>query len=138
MVSCERLAGVLALGPDQFLGPGLDGVGDADEGQAPLRGGGAPPGGERLGGHAQGPVDVGRPRDRGLGEGVAGAGVDQGAVGPVLGVAVGAPDEVLQRAHACSFPGSAGLLQNHRRSRVPTSDFRDIGTRNDEFCLTEV
>ena len=48
-------------------------------------------------------IDVGRPRDRRLGERLAGAGIDQGGRGPVLGVSIGPPDEVLQLAHAAPF-----------------------------------
>ena len=84
---------------------------------------------------AQGVVDVGRPRDGGLGEGLAGAGVDQGCGGPVLGVAVGAPDEVLQRAHAAPLLTRPVATGSQKIAR-PTSVSARLGPQCDEFCLT--
>src|SRR5829696_7478400 len=94
----ERLAGVLALQPDQFLGPVLEGVGDLQQGPAALGGGGVAPLLEAALGRLHGRVDVGLARSRDLGELLAGGGVDQGGGAPVGRVPVPAPDEVLQRA----------------------------------------
>jgi hypothetical protein len=72
-------------------------------------------------------VDVGRPRDGCLGERIAGARVDQGCTGPVLGVPVGAPDEVLQLAHAVPFfswPVGYRITDDHAANKR----FRSIGT----------
>ena len=78
----EGLARVLALGPDQVLGPGLDGVGDAEEGQARSDGVVRRHEEKASAATASGPVDVGRARDRRLGEGSPVLGSISGAVGP--------------------------------------------------------
>ena len=70
--------------------------------------------------HAQGVVDVGGPRDGCLGEGLTRAGVDEGCAGPVLGVEVGAPDEVLQLAHAAPFLASPWTTGS-QKIMLPTS-----------------
>ena len=61
-VSADRLAGVLDLHGDQLLGPRLDRVGDAEQGQRALRRRRVAPGLERLGGRLHRRVDVCRPR----------------------------------------------------------------------------
>jgi hypothetical protein len=78
----ERLAGVLALGGDELLGPGLDGVGDAERARLRSDGVVSRQASRRPPPPPAGPVDVGRARHRRLGEGLAGARVDQGGSGP--------------------------------------------------------
>jgi hypothetical protein len=78
-----RLAGVAHLGVDHLVGAGLDRVGDPQQGPLAFRRRAVPPG---LEGGGRGPrrrVHVGRPGDRGLGEDLAGAGVDEVAVSAV-------------------------------------------------------
>ena len=81
--------------PHQLLGARFDGVGDPEEGQAPLRRGGALPAGEGLGGAPYRPVDVGGSGDRSLGERLAGGRVDQRNRRPVHRVDQLSADEVL-------------------------------------------
>ena len=77
MVTATGLPVFCALHPDQVLGPGLEGVGDAEQGQAALGRRGVPPLGEGGGGGGHGGVDVLGPRHRGLEVLLAGARVDQ-------------------------------------------------------------
>ena len=76
------------------------------------------------------------PGDGGLGEGLARTWVDQGCAGPVLGVAIGAPDEVLQLPHAVVlllWPVEYRITEDHTLNKR----FRKIGTVNvTNFCLT--
>ncbi len=73
-------------------------VGDLEQGPAALGGGGVAPLLEAALGRLHGRVDVGLAGHRGLGEALAGGGVDQGRGAPVGRVPVLAPDEVLQLA----------------------------------------
>ncbi len=72
----ERLAGVLTLRPDQFVGTRLDRVGGAEQGHAPFGRRRPLPGAESFLGHLQSPVDVGFPGEGGPSDHVAGARVD--------------------------------------------------------------
>src|ERR1019366_5105625 len=99
----ERLAGVLALRPDQLFSPGRDGIGDTKEGKAACRGSRAAPRGERLGRDAKSPVDVGRARHRRFGKRLSGGRVYEGGSWAILGVSVAPTDEVLQRTHLAPF-----------------------------------
>ncbi len=73
----DRLAGVLAFERDKFLGALLEGVGDAQQGEAPLPRGRVAPATEGALRSAKGGVDVGGARHRGAGEFLTGGGIDQ-------------------------------------------------------------
>ena len=122
------LAGVLALGVDELLGARLDGIGDPEQGQAPLRRRGVAPSLERLLGHAHGVVDVGGAGHGHRGEDLARRGVDH-VLGPaLLGVDVGPTDEVPQHAPVSCHDGSLPLVDpcgphshpSERWAREPT------------------
>src|SRR5262249_16183599 len=55
----DGLADVLALDADEFVGVGLDGGGEAVQGESPLRRRGAGPSVEGVGGRLDGTIDVG-------------------------------------------------------------------------------
>ncbi|GFJ91496.1 hypothetical protein Prum_051380 [Phytohabitans rumicis] len=91
-----RLAGVADLGVDQVGGPGLDRVGELEQGLLPFRRGAVAPRLERGRGGAHGGVDVALGGDGCLGEDLAGARVNQVAEPAVDRVGVRPVDEVAQ------------------------------------------
>ena len=92
----ERFAGVAALGLDELLGPGLDGVGDAQQGQASLLRRDVAPRLEGGRGRGHRGVDVGGSGQRRLGVHLPRTGVDDVGRTAVLCVDALAVDEVSQ------------------------------------------
>ena len=92
----ERLAGVGGLQPGDLVGVALQGVRDPQEGQRALRRGGPGPALERAPGGGDRAVDVGRRGGRGLGDGLAGGGVEHRLGAALRGIDELPVDEVLQ------------------------------------------
>ncbi len=90
------LPGVAALGIEEVVDPGLDRVGDLQQGPLAFGRRGVAPRLEGRGGRAHGPVDVGAAGDRRGGEDFTGGGVDQIGVGAVDRLDIRPADEVAQ------------------------------------------
>ena len=118
----EGLAGVGALDRDELLGPGLDGVGDAEQRQAPLRRRGVPPPREGVGGGRHGGVHVLGPRHGGLEVRLTGARVEQRRRVAGLRLDVRATDEVRQSGGTQRNPPPHLTVASARRTAPPTGD----------------
>ena len=84
------------LAVDDLLGAGLDGVGDAEQGERTLRRRRVAPRLERVGGRVHGVVDVLGPRQRAVAYSLTRHGIDDRHCGAVCGVDELAVDEVLE------------------------------------------
>ena len=94
----ERLAGVLGLDLDQFLGVIIDGGGHLEQRLHPVLRGGLPPDlGKSAGSRRDGPTDVRRPGQRRSRVHLAGRGVDDVGIAALDGLDELAVDEVGER-----------------------------------------
>jgi hypothetical protein len=92
-----RLAGVLHLEVHELRGPRLDGIGDTEQRELALRGGGVAPGGERRRGGGVGSVHVLAAAAGGPGHDLRGGGVHEVVGGVGGGRDVLPADEVAQQ-----------------------------------------
>ncbi len=97
----DRLAAVLDLERDQFLGTGLDGIGESEQRQRTLARRAVAPRVERRRRGLHCVVDVGLARERGGRVLLAGGRIRHGGRPPIDRVDLLTVDEVLERLHAC-------------------------------------
>jgi hypothetical protein len=128
----DRLAGVLALGGDKFVGARLDRVGELEQRPLPVTRCRVAPPLERLLGRAHRPVDVGLTGHRGRREHLAGGRVDQIRVPPVDGLDRSAVDEVVKYT-LVGHHGPPALI-----SRLAGLSFHRIRSRQGPVAIVSV